>query len=43
MHKGFLISLLSNTPIFAQAKICRLPQNNKYNFSIIMRVYMHVY
>ena len=42
MHKRFLISLLSDTPIFAQAKVCKLLQNNKYNFSIIIGVYMHV-
>ena len=43
MHKRFLIHLLSDTPIFAQAKICKLLQNNKHNFNIIIRVYMHVH
>ena len=42
MHERLLISLLNDTPIFAQAKICKLLQNNKYNFSIIIRVYMYV-
>ena len=41
MHERFLIGLLSDTPIFAQARICKLCQNNKYN--IIIRVYMHVH
>ena len=34
MHKRFLISL-SDTPIFAQAKICKLLQNDKYNHKSI--------
>ena len=41
MHERFLISLLSDIPIFAQARICKLLQNNKYNFNIIIRVYIH--
>ena len=43
MHERFLISLLSDTPIFAQAEICKLLQNKKYNFNIIIRVHMHVH
>ena len=44
MHKRFLISLLSNAPIFAQAEMyVDCLQNNKYNFSIIIRVYMQVH
>ena len=37
------ISLLDDTPIFAEAKVCKLPQNNKYNFNIIIKMYMHVH
>ena len=37
------ISLLNDTPIFAQAKVCKLLQNNKYNLIIIIKIYMHVY
>ena len=36
------ISLLNDTPILAQAKVCKLLQNNKYNFNIIIKIYMHV-
>ena len=43
MYERFLISLSSDTPIFAQAKICKLLQNNKYNFNVIIRVHMHVH
>ena len=43
MHERFLISLLSDTSIFAQARICKLLQNNIYNFNIIIRVHMHVH
>ena len=35
MHKRFLISLLSDTPVFAQAKVYKLLQNNKYNHKSI--------
>ena len=42
MHERLLISLLYDTPIFPQAKICKLLQNTKYNFSIIIRVHVHV-
>ena len=43
MHEKFLISLLSDTHIFAQTKICKLLQNNNYNFNVIIRVYMHMH
>ena len=36
MHETFLMSLLTDTPIFAQAKICKLLLNSKYSFNIIM-------
>ena len=35
MHKRFLISLFSDTPVFAQAKVYKLLQNNKYNHKSI--------
>ena len=35
MHERFLISLLCDTPIFAQARMCKLLQNNKYNHKSI--------
>ena len=37
------ISPLDDTPIFAQAKVYKLLQNNKYNFNIIIKIYMHVH
>ena len=37
------ISLLNDTPIFAQAKVCKLLQNDKYNFNIIIKPYIHVH
>ena len=43
MPERFLTSLLSHTPIFAQARICKLLQNNKYNFNITIRVFMHMH
>ena len=43
MHGRFSISLLYDTPIFAQTRICKLFQNKKYNFNIIIRVYMHAH
>ena len=39
--KYIKINLLNDTPIFAQAKVCKLLQNNKYNFNIIIKTYMH--
>ena len=37
------ISLLNDTPIFAQAKVYKLLKTNKYNFNIIIKIYMHVH
>ena len=42
MHEIFLISLLYNTPTFAQIRIGKLFQN-KCNFDIIIRVSMCVH
>ena len=39
MHERFLISLLYDTPIFAQTRICKLFENKVYNLDIIIRVY----
>ena len=41
--KGSEISLLSNTPIFAQAKVSKLLQDNRYNFNIVIKIHMHAY
>ena len=43
MHKGFSIRLLNSTPIFAQAKVSKLLQHNRYSFNIVIKMYMHVY
>ena len=43
MHERFLISLLYDTPTFAQVRICKLFQDKKCNFNIIIRVSMYVH
>ena len=37
------ISLLNDKPIFAQAKVCKLLQNDKYNFNIIIKKHIYVH